>query len=80
MNAQAIQYHKVNPKCSCCACFVKDAMDRTGASFREVLSHILKLQEDGEITIDDFDNEGFPKMIIRNISIKEIKKRLRDVI
>jgi hypothetical protein len=70
--------HKVNPKCNCTKCFIKDCMDKSGESYEEIIKNLLKAQEDGIIEIDDYDKNGFPLRIKRIATKKQLQKLLKD--
>jgi|WetSurMetagenome_2_1015567.scaffolds.fasta_scaffold1467926_2 hypothetical protein len=79
MNRQLIQKHRVNPKCNCTVCFVKETMDKTGASYDDALKAIFTAQEEGLLTIEDYDVDGFPTEIKRNVTAKKLKEVLKKL-
>lgn len=75
---QELKKHKVNKRCNCILCFVKNAMEQSNKSAEKVLECLRQLEKSGDIQIL-WDADGFPTDIERIASKRKIKRMLREV-
>lgn len=76
---ESLVTHKFNPKCECSKCFFKEIMNKSGATYEQILASLEGLQAEGVLEIRDYDSTGFPTEIKRIMPKKKIKLILSDL-